>query len=363
MVSVSNVVEVNLSRQTAVPKQETFNVPLILGFNNLPAFNDKLALEFNDPSELLDSSIGFTSASKEYLMAQQIFMQEPSIKKFVVGKRKVSVVNSTDATKSVYKITDDLDEIIRTNNNWYALFLADFSEKDDLMQACRWIESSKNKIASFRSTDKNILDSSKKSDLANTLAAMSFNRSMLTYHATNNEFPDAAIFGKFLAKEAGTYCLAHKNLNGITSQNILDREFKAIQDSSCNVYTDILSTPTFQDGRVLNKVTNFMDNTITEDSLRAKLQARIFGTFSLVEKVSYDSDGLLIIENQIRSVLEEFEKKKAILKGWEVRVPKLEEIIKKYKEDRQKRELNNIWFNATINGAIQKVSVNGFISY
>ena len=363
MVSVSNVVEVNLSRQSAVPKEETFNVPLILGFNNLPSFSDKLALEFYDPSELLDPSIGFTSTSKEYLMAQQIFMQEPSIKKFVVGKRKVSTVSPTDTTKSVYKITDDIDEIVRANNNWYALFLADFSEKDDLMQACKWVEASKNKIGSFRSADKNILDSSKNSDIANTLAAVGFNRSILTYHATNNEFPEAVILGKFLSKEAGTYCLAHKNLNGITSQNILDREFKAIQNASCNVYTDILSTPTFQDGRVLNKVTNFIDNPITEDSLRAKLQARIFGTFSLVDKVSYDSDGLLIIENQIRSVLEEFEKKKAILKGWEVRVPKLEEIIKKYKEDRQKRELNNIWFNATINGAIQKVSVNGFISY
>ena len=29
------------------------------------------------------------------------------------------------------------------NNNWYALFLADFSEKDDLMPACKWIEASK----------------------------------------------------------------------------------------------------------------------------------------------------------------------------------------------------------------------------
>ncbi|MBX9839451.1 MAG: DUF3383 domain-containing protein [Silvanigrellaceae bacterium] len=363
MPSVSNIVEVNISKQNAVPKEESFNVPLILGYNNLAFFNDKVAQEFYDPSELLQPSVGFTSTSKEYLLTQQIFMQEPSIKKFIVGKRRISAINSAEPVKSVYKIGDDLDEIMKVNSNWYALFLADFSEKDDLLLACKWIEASKSKIGSFRSSDKNILDSSKNSDIANTLAAVGFNRSMLTYHATNNEFPEAAILGKFLSKEAGTYCLAHKNLNSLTSQNILDREFKAIQEASCNVYTEILGTPTFQDGRVLNKVTNFMDNTITEDSLRARIQARIFGTFSLVDKVPYDETGLFIIETQIKSVLDEFEKKKAILKGWEVRIPKLDEIILKYKEDRNKRELKNIWFNATINGSIQKATVNGFISY
>lgn len=359
-ISVDNAVEVNITRQSSFVKEASFNVPLILGYNSLPAFNNMPVISFTDPSDLLDSSIGFTSTSKEYLLAQQIFAQQPSISQFMVGKRKVSTINTTEPVKSVFKIAEDLDEINKINSGWYALFLADFAEDKDLLLAAKWIEASKNKIASFRSIDRNILDSTKLTDISNSLSAVGFNRSMLTYHQTANEFPDAAILGKYLSKKPGTYCLAHKGLESVTAQNITDREFKAIQDANCNVYTDILGVSSYQDGRVLHKSTNFMDNTITEDALKSAIQAKIFGAFRLVDKVPYDNTGLEIISTQIKSVLSQFEKDKGIMPGWEVYIPKIEDIPA---IDRQKRELKNIKFNAILNGAIQKVKINGFISY
>ncbi|RDB37407.1 MAG: DUF3383 family protein [Spirobacillus cienkowskii] len=359
-ISVSNIVEVNINRQSTALKEQNFNVPLILGFNTLPAFKDNIAIEFYNPSELLSPEIGFTSTSTEYLIAQQIYAQQPSISKFIVARRKVST--NSDVSKQVYKINDDLDEVIKVNNDWYCLFLADFFEKEDLLSACRWIESSKCKIASFRTSDKSVFDTSKK-NISSELSAVGFNRCMLTYHANKNEFPDAAILGKYLSKEAGTYCLAHKQLLSLTSQNISDREFNILQNSNCNIYTDILGVPTFQDGRVLNTVINYLDNTITEDALKSKIQSKIFGAFAAVDKIPFEESGLQIIETQVKSVLDEFDKKKAILKDWEIKIPTVEEINNKYKNCRQKRELKNIWFKATINGAIQKVQINGDISY
>ncbi|WP_186650074.1 DUF3383 family protein [Fluviispira vulneris] len=360
MTSVDNVVEVNITKQSSFVKEKSFNIPLILGFNSLPVFTtDNPVLTFSEPSELLDTKIGFKSTDKEYLIAQNIYAQSPSISQFMVGKRCVSSINS-DPTKSVYKINDDLELINKANNSWYALFLADFDEEKDLLLAAKWIEASKNKIASFRTTNRDILDATKLTDISNKLSNIGFNRSMLTYHTTANEFPDAAILGKYLSKKAGTYCLAHKGLESISAQSLIEKEFKSLQAANCNVYTDILGVNSYQDGRVLHKTTNFIDNTIAEDYLKSELQSRIFGALKSEDgKISFDDDGLEIIATQIKSVLSQFEKDKIILKNWDVNVPKLNEISK---IDRPKRELKNVKFNAVLNGAIQKVVINGTLS-
>jgi hypothetical protein len=83
-VSLADLVTINVSAQTATPTKPNFGVPLI-AVNKVPgAFTTRSRL-FSSLKEMTD--FGFNVADPAYLCASKMKSQDPSIEKWLVGKR------------------------------------------------------------------------------------------------------------------------------------------------------------------------------------------------------------------------------------------------------------------------------------
>lgn len=80
--SIDQIVNVTVTRETRAPSQRGFGTPLIVAYHT--AWTDRVR-EYADEDELLDD--GFTTSSYVYKMAQAIKAQDPSPTTFKVGRR------------------------------------------------------------------------------------------------------------------------------------------------------------------------------------------------------------------------------------------------------------------------------------
>lgn len=101
--SIDNIVNVQISRETGAVSRAGFGVPFILGTSK--AFTS-VAKEYSSQSDVL---LDFNSTDPEARSASAIFSQSPQVTKIVIGKRATgdtSVVTVTNAVDSIdYSIT------------------------------------------------------------------------------------------------------------------------------------------------------------------------------------------------------------------------------------------------------------------
>lgn len=76
-------------------------------------------------------------------------------------------------------------------------------------------------------------------------------------------------------------------------------------------------------------------------------------------KIPMTNSGLLIIENEIRSVLAQAETNGLIDRGWQVTTP---DVLSIPENQRAQRTAGVFVFRARLAGSIRKVIVNGFLS-
>lgn len=91
MPSLSQIVDINITRETKAVKQAGFGVPLILGQHT--KFNDRVR-EAEDMEGV--EALGFTSADEEWKMANAIFSQQQSPEKIKIGRATAPSAQVTD---------------------------------------------------------------------------------------------------------------------------------------------------------------------------------------------------------------------------------------------------------------------------
>jgi hypothetical protein len=99
---ISDIIEINISRETAAVARESFNIPLFLAAHT--AFSER-AREYADPDEVLSD---FKSTSNVYKACTKLFGQEIKPPKVIVGRKQVDSVTGSIATLSantVYTLT------------------------------------------------------------------------------------------------------------------------------------------------------------------------------------------------------------------------------------------------------------------
>jgi hypothetical protein len=83
--SLDDVVDLQISAESAAPTRQGFGTPLIMAVHNV--FPDLLA-EFGTPKEMTDA--GFALTSPAYRLANVVFSQEPRPSRILIGKRNNS---------------------------------------------------------------------------------------------------------------------------------------------------------------------------------------------------------------------------------------------------------------------------------
>jgi hypothetical protein len=269
----------------------------------------------------------------------------------VTASTNLTAVNATPTETWV----DALDAVRQSNDTWYQLNAETHTQADvvalsDAIGATR-------KIYGTSSQDPNVIAATR-TDIAGVLADKSAGRTFGVYLPTaNTEFPEAAWAGSQLAYTPGSNDWDFKRASGITVSSLTDTARVNLRSKNMNMYTALGGVNIFQDGNMFDATP--IDQVIGEDWLYARLQEQIYFRIINTLKIPMTNAGLVIVENEIRSVLSQAEANGLVARGWTVTTPDVLDIPANL---RAARTAGVFQFRARLAGSIRKVIIEGFLS-
>src|SRR5690606_35465837 len=140
----------------------------------------------------------------------------------------------------------------------------------------------------------------------------------------DTEYPEAAWAGSQLAYTPGSNDWDFKRAVGVTVSKLSDTARANLRNKNMNMYTRDGGVNIFQDGKMFDA--SPVDEVIGIDWLYARLQEGIY--FRLINslKIPMTNPGLVIVENEIRSVLSQAEANGLIDRGWSCTTPDVLDI-------------------------------------
>ena len=351
--ALKDIVNVNITRQTTSVAVAAFNVPLILSTfaTNKTTAAFTRARSYKSIQELSDD--GWKSTDAVYQAANAIFSQNPCVSQVVVGR-----ADNQDAD-----VAASLAAIVSENSSWYGL-VVDQAMIDKAEDIAAWVEANK-RLAFYWTTDENVPDAAKNTDIASVLKGKKYDRAVTIWHPmpTDKEtekpdYPDAAWMGEGFPYDPGTSTWAYKTLSGIAADKVSGTQETALQGKNCNYYSEVGGVNITQEGKVASG--EWIDIIIGTDWIEARLREAVYGALVNNRKIPYDDSGITIIEGLVKSVLSQ-----AAAAGI-LQADSIEVTVPKYKyvpqADKLARKLPDVKFTALYQGAIHRTTINGTIS-
>lgn len=268
----------------------------------------------------------------------------------IVAGTGVTLVNTATET-----YPDALDAVSEENSGWY-LLIADTQDKV-IQEALSDRVAAERKIYGLSSAD-TVAPTTGLTDIGAVLFAKSAGRTFGVYLPTAaTEYPEAVWAGSQLAYTPGSNDWDFKRGVGATVSKLNATQLTNLKAKSWNHYIRKGGVNVFMDGNMFDKTPT--DQVIVEDWLYARLQEAVY--FRLINslKVPMSNPGLLIIENEIRSVLSQAEANGAIDRGWTVSTP---DVLSIPANMRAQRAAGVFVFRCRLAGSIRRVEINGFLS-
>lgn len=210
-----------------------------------------------------------------------------------------------------------LEAVEVENDSWY-LLLAETqvaAEQEALAAAIQ----AREKIYGLSSADP-VAPTTGTTDIGARLNAKSASRTFGVYLPTaGTEFPEAAWAGSQLAVTPGANDWDFKRASGVTVTKLSPTQITNLKNKSWNYYTAKGGVNIFQNGDMFDKKP--IDIQVGKDWLKARLQEGIYFRIINSLKIPMTDSGLVIVENEIRSVLSLAESNGLIDSGWRVIVP------------------------------------------
>jgi hypothetical protein len=284
------------------------------------------------------------------------------------GSLTVGVTNAGDAwsvssssnlsvaqAESAEDWVDALDAVTAANNTWYALVAETHVQAD--VQALAAAIQTRRKIYGT-STQNPAVPTSATNDIGSFLDAGSYGRTFVVYLPTaDTEYPEAAWIGSQLAYTPGSNTWNFKRGALVTVSNLTDSQRVFLRSKNVNMFTEVAGVNIFQDGVMGDGL--FIDEQIIVDWIYARMQEQIIFRLVNTLKVPFTDAGLLIIENEIRSVMSQGQANGAFDTGWTVTTPSVASIPQNL---RAQRTAGTFLFRARLAGAVHKVLVEGYLT-
>lgn len=350
--SLNEIVNVTIDRQTRAVSQAGFGTVLLLG--SFPA-------NITDRYRTYTSAAGvegdFPATSAQVYAARAAFGQSPAPTRIVIGR-----IDSGDTPDVA------LTEIANVYNDWYGVILLD-RDRAKQQAVAAWVEGRK-KLFVTSSADVAISGAAYSApaagavnpvapDLATHLRWNGYNRSAVLFSKTlgATDWPDAAWLARQLSTAPGTQTWMFKSLAGVTVSGLSDTESNNVRGKNANTYETVGGVPITREGKVGSG--EFLDVIHGLDWLQARLTERVFGRLVNLPKVPYTDAGVAIFESEIRAQLATAVELGVLAGEPTVTVPRVRDVSP---NDRANRFLPDIRFSATLSGAVHSVTVNGVVS-
>ena len=221
---LSDIISVNITRETAKITQAGFGTALIFG----------PLTEFGDTYRVYNSieavEVDFESTSEQWKAANALFSQEVSPARVVIGDRDTAET-----------LADELAAMQAEYDDWYALILTrqgdEAAQLADIAAAAVWIES-RNKIY-IAAINQATMITSASDDIASTLQAAAYDRTAIIYSTDHTHYPEAAWLGRCLPEDPGSITWKFKTLAGITVDDLSFTAVTNLRAKNANFYEQV----------------------------------------------------------------------------------------------------------------------------
>jgi len=354
---LDEVVDITITRQTQAANVASFNGILlaqeILMADITPVFSERVR-RYTSLTEM--ATAGFTTADPVYLMAQAIFRQNPNPGEVYIG-RKLKGVDGTETWVEAMPL------IAADSSAWYGFCIGD-KTLADLQAVAAWAELNK-KLFMISDDDANIIDST--GDIAEYVNTQDYDRTVVIYSdvadfATTDTCMGAAWMGLQFPKAPGSSNWAYKTLKGVVAYEITSAQRTTAFGKQCNLFEAIAGVSVTRYGTVGSG--EYIDIIRGIDWLEAKIQEKVFNSFLNNEKIPFIDAGIQSIVSQISAALQEAADVGLIIgaedeeNGYTVSASLASAVSA---TNKLARNLPGITFRATLQGAINKTTINGFV--
>lgn len=368
---LDNIVNCSISIESPVEDGSSFGALLLIGDAPLNGGKDLKSVDkYTSLTEIKDA--GWKEDSATYKAARAAFLQDPTPELIYIAVRQ-----ETTGTSGVTKDDDnDLEEddsevtLLKTMEpfletakrvigmaGWYGLALVD-AEEADYDEVAQLIETTE-KIFAFSTQSKE-----------NPLSRKDYLRTFGIYSKNADEYAHVAWLAKGFSFDPGSETWAYKTLAGVTVSELTTREMRSLEeDCGLNYYVECASKNITRVGKMIGG--EWIDVIRFRDWLKNEMQIRIFELFVKNPKIPYEDSGIVLVENQMRAVLQagqaaggiaetEYDENDDPIDGYTVTVPKAAALSS---AQRSKRTLPDCKFTARLAGAIHAVELRGNLVY
>ena len=270
-------------------------------------------------------------------------------------------------------VQTDIANIAAQNPNFYAIACTDRTQ--DVVEGIASYVLSNNLLFGTASSDPNIINLSAGADtvsIAGVLNASGGDRTFVMYHqdAGNNvagsyiySYPEMAWFGRMLNTLPGSQNWALKRLAAVLPTiGLSSTQINNVLSKNCNIFYRISGIPITRWGTLSSGSYLYIDVLRGSDWLVAAIQANIYAALVSSGKIPYTDKGIEVVASIIKKQLQA-----AIDNGYLSSVPSPTVTVPSAASvslaDKTNRVLNNVSFTATLEGAINKVNINGTLTF
>jgi hypothetical protein len=280
----------------------------------------------------------------------------------------------TGVTATATELSETYDEALALINaeqpDWYGIAAATRTIAKQQLVAT-WTEANK-KYYIAGSADTNIINQTLAADTTSIAAlakAQSLDRTTAFYSANAaTQGPEAALFGKILPLNPGTYTAMFKSLATITVDELTPTQSTNALAKNAGVYQPIGGKNISREGKVGSG--EFIDVIIFIDWLNARIGEEVYAQLVKVPKVPFTNPGILSIKSAIDVPLSvgqnrggisplAFDDDNVQIGGYVITVPRLQDVTS---TDKANRYLQDVLFTAWLAGAIHKVRIDGVVT-
>jgi len=341
MASLSQIVDVQITRETKIPTQKGFGTPLILGDSDRFGVDERIRTY----TDIAQVEADFTTGDLEIDMARDLLSQQVRPTQFKIGQREAG------DTAGATGWTEALTAIEAIDDDWYGL-TCESRVQADLEAIAAYIEA-RIKLYFALTSDADVKNGVAANVLKN-LNAAALDRTSVWFSDDADNYLASAIVGLQLPKDPGSTNWAHKTVSGPAFDPLTPTQQQNIEGDKGNQYIRVAGINTTQFGQVVSG--EYIDVMRGADFLQARIQELVFFELINSEKIPYNNNGIAQIENRLREALELGVANLIIEPDYEITVPDVADVSVL---DKGNRFLPDVEFVATLTGAINKTQIQG----
>jgi hypothetical protein len=237
----------------------------------------------------------------------------------------------------------------------------------DQQAIAQWIEANE-KLYGIESGDP-LIPGAVTGDIAAWIKLNNLDRSFVLYHpdciqdestekiTDIDPMPAVALFGSQLTFQPGSATWMFKDMNGVPTYELDTGSFDQATTKNTMLYCLVADVPTTFWGKVGSG--EYIDIIHGCDWLKARIQNKVFMALKNAKKVPYTDTGIQIVVDALRAALQEGIDIAELLESFEITHPAAADVPL---DEKGKRNLPNVKFEAPLQGAIHTTKMRGTVT-